>query len=223
MEGGFRMSRVLLCALCSLLITSCNPWYFALQQHTGWDVEGKIYDHKEKVDVVNRNTVIIEAPARVAIRCYQITDGVFDTEVTLFNRGQNAADDEVYFQFRSTPYEDTVMSQDPEYHPSTFGVMVSNDYAYVIHQDTTYSFSGIIPEPGTPFRLRVIQHGRYANVEVACTNLGTYKMDNHTSQWVSIAPQGTQRVEIRDPIFRPLRDGFPATAAAQDFVNPFLR
>ena len=217
------MSRVL-AFLCSLALASCNPWYFTLQQHTGWEVEGKIYDHKEKVDVVNRNTVIVDAPAKIAIRCYQLTDGVFDAEITLFNRGTHPADDEVIFHFRSTPYADTVLSRaDGDYTPSVFAVVVSNDYASVTHQDTTYTWRGIMPEPGIPFRIRVIQHGRYADVEVACTDLGQYKMDDATTQWVSVSPQGGQRVEIRDPIFRPLVDEFPAVADVNTFVNPFLR
>ena len=214
----------LLSTLCSLLIISCNPWYFALQQHTGWEIEGKIYDHKERVEVVNRNTVLVEAPAKIAMRCFQITDGVFDTEVTLFNRGTYAADDEVIFHCRSTPYADTVLSRtDGDLYPSYFAVVVSNDYAVVYHQDTSYAWHGIIPEPGTPFRLRVVQHGHYADVEVACTDLGQYRMDDATTQWISVAPQGEQRVEIRDPIFRPLRDEFPPVADADTFVNPFLR
>ena len=217
------MNRILL-TICSLLLASCNPWYFTLQQHTGWEVEGKIYDHKEKVDVVNRNTLILEAPAKVAIRCYQITDGVFDAELTLFNRATYPADDEVILHFRSTPYEDTVMSRTiADFHPSIFAVVISNDYAQVVHQDTTYTWGGIIPEPGTPFRVRVIQHGRYANVEVACTDLGLYETDNATTQWVSIAPQGDQRVEVRDPLFRPLRDEYASSIDVEDLVNPFLR
>jgi len=201
-SSGQSVSFSVLCALCSLLLSSCNPWFFSLQRHTGWDIEGKILGHKERVDVVNQNTVFVEAPAAIAIRCYQITDGVFDTEMTLDRHAEHEADDEVVLRLDSTPYEDSVMNSD------------RGEHLVISHNNVSIAFNGeqqrvlpvAMPPAGTPFRVRLIRHGRYLNVEVACTDLGQFLLGDASTQWITIAPQGSQRIQLRDPMFHPLTE-----------------
>ncbi len=182
-------------SLLAALLSSCNPWVFTMQRHTGWDIEGKIYTNHQQVDLPTDNLVIVEAPASIAMRCYQITDGTFDAEFTLARDGGGGLE----LRFDSTPYEDTVLR-------SGRGERITIDQqaVTVAANGTTTTVPVVLPPAGTPFRVVLVRHGRYLDVEVACTTIGQFRIDDASTQWLSIVPAPEQRVEVRDPQFRPL-------------------
>ena len=191
-------------ALVAFMAIGCSPWHFMMQRQSGWVIEGKKRVDKDLVDIVSDNQIAVTGPAGVSMRCYQITEGVFDTEITLQNRGTDPADGEVSIGLRSTPYADTVENSGEP----AFGLVIRNNDVSVEYMDSTYTTHGIIPEPGTPFRIRVVEHGRFVDIEVACTNLGRYEFASPSTQWVSIFAGPEQEIELRDPSFRPLNEVF---------------
>jgi len=166
-----------------------------MQRHTGWDIEGKIYSNHQLVDLPTDNLVIVDAPASIAIRCYQITDGTFDAEFTL----ARDVDGGMELRFDSTPYEDTVLRSGRGER-----IMIDRQAVTVATNGTTTTVPVALPPAGTPFRVVLVRHGRYLDVEVACTAIGQFRIDQASTQWLSIAPSAQQRVEVRDPQFRPL-------------------
>ena len=103
---------------------------------------------------------------------------------------------------RSTPYNDTVNNV------QAIAIIITPEATSVVEDNRTTTVPALLPPPGTPFRVRIINHGNSYDVEVACTNIGRFTTPLPSTQWVSIHPSGTHRIELRDPKFRPLAEGF---------------
>ncbi len=185
-----------------IFVTACSPWHFTMQRHTGWEIEGKIYDYYDGVEVAGNNQVFITAPAAIAIRTDQITDGTFDTEITFEGGNPYTADDNVTLILRSTPYDDTVSNA------QAIAIVITPEATSVIEDNWTTTVPAQLPPPGTAFRVRIVIHGNSYDVEVACTNIGRFTTPLPSTQWVSIHPSGSHRIELRDPKFRPLVEEF---------------
>lgn len=200
------MSKVTtIIAVICLGLAGCSPYYFELQKQSGWPISGKRVLNHNNVDVPSENQIILNPQSSAYIRCEQLTDGIFNTEVTLFNRGTYGVDDEVIFSFRSTPYDDTVMISQHQ-----LAMVLTLETASIVVDDVTTTVP-INVEPGKPFRIEVQQHGSSFEATVACEYLGRFDVTSPTTQWVGIHTLGQQRVEVRDPRFYPLRDDFRPT------------
>lgn len=186
----------------AVLLAACSPWHFKMQEKTGWEIEGKIYDYHKGVNVAANNQVFVTSPAAIAIRTEQITDGTFDVEMTFAGGSQFASDHEVTLIMRSTPYDDTVSNA------QAIAIVITQEATTVVDGDRSTTIAAQLPPPGTPFRVRVVSHGHDYDVEVACTNIGRFTTPLPSTQWVSIHPSGKRTLELRDPKFRPLAEEF---------------
>lgn len=180
----------------SLFLCSCNPYVFELQRLSGWPIEGRILSGKENVEVAADNVLRITNPAVVAVRTEQITDGMFDTELRWVSAG------DVELVFRSTPYDDSTSST------NAVNVRLGFRETIVTYGDSTYRADVPTPVDGTPFRLRVVQHGNVMDVVVGCTFVAHLTTRQPSTQWLSIRPNVGTAIEFRDPKFLPLTDEF---------------
>jgi hypothetical protein len=179
-----------------LLLTACDPWTFRLQQQTGWPIEGKIYREYRTVDIEGEDVLRVASPAGIAMRCVYLTDGAFNTEMSL--EGES-----VTLRFRSTPYEDTVTQT------GQFLDLVIGQHETVIRtRNMERRVACPLPMEGRPFKVHVVQHGRYVDAQIACVDLGRLTLDQPSTQWISVWPAEGARVELRDPFFSPITDEF---------------
>ncbi len=174
-----------------ILLSACSPTRFTLQRNTGWPIDGRILNNHHNVEVVGNKNVSIRDSARVALRCEQLTDATFDTEMLL---GEN---DRIELQFRTTPYDDSLNNV------RGLSVVIEPNLTTVIaNTDTLYK---AIPIPkSAPFRIVVTQFGRYVDIEVACEKVGRLTTVSPSTQWVIINVDEGGSLDIIDPIFRPL-------------------
>jgi len=187
-----RLLTILFCAT----VAGCSPWNFALQKDTGWDIDGRIYDAPHLVDASAANMVSVTSPASIAIRCEELTDGTFDSEMTL--SGGN-----VRLRLRSTPYNDSVRRTEPY-----IDIVIDQSSTTILHDGTSTRVASPLPEPGTPFRIFIRQFGKYIDVEVACAKVGRFETSHPSTQWISVIPGEGATVELRDPKFAPIRDEY---------------
>jgi hypothetical protein len=189
-------SRFTLSLFLCFALTSCNPYVFELQRLSGWPIEGRILSSKDNVDVGADNVLRVTNPAVVAVRTEQITDGMFDTELKWVSAG------DVELVFRSTPYDDSTSST------NAVNVRLGFRETIVTYGDSTYRVDVPTPVDGTPFRLRVVQHGNVMDVVVGCTLVAHLTTRQPSTQWLSIRPNVGTAIEFRDPKFLPLTDEF---------------
>ncbi|MCO6465358.1 MAG: hypothetical protein J5I53_01960 [Bradyrhizobiaceae bacterium] len=199
------MSRLSLIVLSfTVVVTACSPWRFSLQQNADFPIEGRILTGKEHVRILGTNAFAVAAPGTVAFRAQQITDGEFDTEV-LIEKGTGFD-----LVMRSTPFDDSTkggvnamrihVSAD-----STVGISAGSGMVVV----TTPTGSRAVPITASvkqPFRIVVTQHGRYTDVEVACTTIGRFVTPKPSTQWISVVPSNGSAVRLVDPTFREIAD-----------------
>lgn len=184
---------VLVAATC----TSCSPWFFTLQRDTDWPLSAKIISRHDLVEVDAGNAVTVRYPSRIAMRCQDITDGIFDTEVLLGDADSDTT--AMVLLLRSTPHADTVHRS-----PSPVEIRVSTLTTMVITPDTTAVVDAPLPPPGTPFRVQVYTLGRTLRVSVACHDVGMYHIDGPSSEWITVAPAGGSTVRLIDPLILPV-------------------
>lgn len=162
-----------------------------MQKNTGWDIEGRILRDKEHVSVVDNDHLMISDSARVAMRCEQLTDGVFDTELQMENAQRTL------LQFRTSPYADSVQ------HNAGFTISITETETVVSNADTSI-VTPLLLTPSTPFRLTVRQHGNFFDVEIACKNCGRIQTAAPSSQWLIASLPNGGTMHFIDPQFRPL-------------------
>ena len=201
----------------AIVICSCNPWRFALQQKADYPIEGRILSNKNSVEVYAENAVRITSPASVAIRSEQITDGEFNTEVKLL-RGSGF--DVV---FRSTPFDDSTNGGRNKlairiYRDTSLGVMAGVSMATVTSADTSVTVP-ITLSGREAFTIVVTQQGVYADVVVACSPIGRFKTSTPSTQWISIKPAPNASIDLIDPLFRSVEDLY--YQSSQDLVDRF--
>lgn len=200
------MSRLaLIIAVVASILTGCSPYNFTLQKETGWEIDGKKAVNHHNVVVEAKNLVTLEPKSGVFMRCEQLTDAIFNTEMTLFSKNEGGSDFDVSLRLRSTPYDDTVLMND-----NGFVLIISDDVVSVVSDDQSVSVPVELPPAGEPFRVVVKQHGQVVEATVACTFVGRYFVSTPTTQWISVQTPGKQRVELRDPTFRPIHEDFQA-------------
>ncbi|MCX6141221.1 MAG: hypothetical protein NTX15_10415, partial [Candidatus Kapabacteria bacterium] len=89
----------------AMFVSSCNYFEFTMQEYTGWPVQTRILNDRHNVTRPAPNTVHLDGDARIGMRCMQITDGIFTTEIKL-NMGST-----LRLQTRTTPYDDSTAFQ----------------------------------------------------------------------------------------------------------------
>ncbi len=140
------------------------------------------------------NAIALAHPARIAFRSEQITDGEFDTEL-LLKRGSGFA-----LVFRSTPYDDSASGG-----PSALRLHIGREISSLTGRGIATSAEAPLPS-NKPFRVVVVQHGRWIDVEVACVKIRRFAVETPSTQWITLEPDPDSRVELRDPQFRSLGD-----------------
>lgn len=180
------------CLLCIALLSSgCNPWIFSLQKNTGWPIEGRILSNYDSVDVVAPNAIRISHDSKIAMRCVNLTDGVFTTDVQLrYGTILN-------LEFRTTPFDDSTKNYDG------LILKVGRDEVHAtIHGKTT-----VVPtkqSTDSPFAITVVQQGDWIDVEVACTNVGRFFSKEPSTQWLLANTSAPGSALFVDPTFSPL-------------------
>lgn len=175
-----------------ILLSACSPTRFTLQRNSGWPIDGRILNNRGNVDVVNDKRVSISDTARVALRCQELTDATFDTEVLLGEKNR------IELQFRTTPYDDSLNSV-----RGISLVIEPNLTTVSTNTDTLYK---AIPIPrNAPFRIVVAQYGRYVDIEVACEKVGRLTTYSPSTEWVIINVDEGGSLDLIDPIFKPLQ------------------
>jgi hypothetical protein len=174
-----------------VMCMGCNPWVFTLQENTGWPIEGRILRNYDSVDVVAPNAIRISHNSRVAMRCVNLTDGVFTADVDL-RYGSILT-----LEFRTTPYDDSVKNAD--------GLIlhIGRDEVRTVYQGQ----SSTVPtntSTSNPFNITVTQHGRWIDVEVACTDVGRFYSTQPSTQWVMAHTSAPGSALLVDPRFSPL-------------------
>jgi hypothetical protein len=174
----------------------CSQWKFQLQESQDWPIEGRKLVNKDSVNVLADNLLSVAHPARAAFRSKPLTDGGFSTEVRLV-RGSGFA-----LVFRSTPFDDSTAGG-----PNALRLHVAGDLAQVQTRDTVFSHQVNCPT-GKPFRIDIVQHGEWVDLEVACIKVPRFLLRTPSTQWVTVIPDSSSRVELRDPAFRSIEDVF---------------
>lgn len=192
------------------MLMSCSPWTFTIQQHTGWPLQGRIYTRHDLVDVEAANTIMVSHPSSVALRCEQVTEGIFDTEVTVTGPLNDTAD-VLTLRLRSTPHADTVHDA-----KAPVEIRITPHVTTVVTPTSTRTVQTPLPSIGTPFRIHVITFGRTMRVSVACHDVGTYAVEVPSSEWISITPGLGTTLRFADPMILPpgYADRWDVTPAA---------
>ena len=123
------------------------------------------------------------------MRCVELTDGVFDTEIKFEGAKQLSV------QFRTTPFDDSVK------HQSGFSILLTEFETKLVSVDTAIITPVLLPM-NAPFRLIVRQHGNFFDVEVACANVGRIHSKDPSTQWILASVPGGGGVHFIDPQFK---------------------
>lgn len=191
-------SVVLVLMLVAATCTSCSPWFFTMQRDTDWPVFAKIISRHDLVDVDAANAFTATYPSRVALRCEEVTDGIFDTEVRT-DAPVHDTSTILVLQLRSTPYADTVrLARCP------VEIRISSQHTTVITPDTTSVVAAPLPRTGAPFRIQIVTFGRAMRVSVACHDVGIYSVTDAQSEWVTVVPGIDQTIHVIDPVLLPV-------------------
>jgi hypothetical protein len=184
--------------LLMLLCVSCSPWSFTVQRDTDWPLTGRIIKRHDMVEVDAANAFTVAYPSRVALRCDDVTDGIFDAEI-LTDYLPTDTSVIVSLLMRSTPYADTVLKV-----RSPVEMHISTTHTRVLLPDSTITVVAPLPPPGTPFRVQVYTMGRTLRVSVACHDVGIFDVQAPSSEWITVAPAVGQSVRIIDPVILPV-------------------
>lgn len=203
----------------TLALSACSPWRFALSPTADYPIEGKILTAKDSVVVVANNAITTAAPAAIAFRCKGLTESEFNTEVVL-ERGSGFD-----MWFRSTPFLDSVQGNPHKLmvhvsRDTSIGVMAGTASVIVSYGDSWIA-KPIAISPLTPFSIVVTQHGGYADVQVACVDVGRFTMVTPASEWITLRPNNGARVRLVDPRYTPIPDLYEVTA--DEIVEQFNR
>jgi len=175
----------------TVLVVSCNPWVFDLNKDTGWPVEGRILKNYDSVDVVSGNAIQISGDSKIAMRCVNVTDGVFSSDVQL-RYGTLLT-----LEFRSTPFDDSTS--------------LRNGLILTIGRDEVKAEldgkSTTVPTSQTtnkPFIVVITHQGNWIDVDIACTKIGRFKSQAPSTQWLLANTSAPGSALFVNPRFEPL-------------------
>lgn len=164
---------------------------FALQNNSGWPIEGKIVDSIPAVNVYADNALTVASGGGVAMRTRNLTDGVFSMQLTL------KAGNSLTVQTRTTPYSDSVQ-QEP-------GITIHiRSNAVTVEPVSPRVSVPVDIKTDEPFIVQIVDDGHWIDVTVACIHVGRFPTSQPTTQWMILRSKDLASCTIVDPTFRPL-------------------
>ncbi|MBC8124949.1 MAG: hypothetical protein H7X70_04375 [Candidatus Kapabacteria bacterium] len=185
------MSRLLAIVAIALCSASCSYFEFTMKEYTGWPIVTRILYDRHNVSRIAQNAVQLSSEAKIAMRCEQITDGIFSTEIKL-QPGST-----LRLQTRTTPYDDSIATK------RGIVIDITDGETSVTVDGRTRKINTPLPNKA-PFVVELYNDGQWTHIFVACVDVGRYESSTPSTQWIIASLPSGGTALIADPSIEPL-------------------